>query len=73
MTLDRGELMRGVVPDGWTSVFDQQPEWPAFYEVIASVGSMSPKVGISRVKFSNLHGLDRWHEGDWVKVLAWRC
>lgn len=65
-------LQLGIVPDGWVSVFKNNPTKSGFYKTIISAGSISPKCLESVTMFTSRHGVNRWHESDWKKVLAWK-
>ena len=65
------DLLKGIVPKGWTSVFDKQPNETGVHSTIRLIDERKI-CSTERNRFVKACGVEVWQEGYLIEVLAWR-
>lgn len=67
------DVIHGVVPKGWHSVFTKQPPKTGVYKTIRQAGLARPEVIVGKKnRFVRKNGVEVWQTGPEIIVLAWQ-
>lgn len=67
------DLIHGIVPQGWNSVFNRQPPRTGIYQTIRQVGLARPVIVTDQKnRFIRKPKAEMWQTGNEITVLAWR-
>lgn len=67
------DLLHGVTPNGWISVFTKQPPRTGVYKTIRQVGIARPEIAVNdKNRFVKKNGVQMWQTGPEITVLAWK-